>query len=190
MRTVVIHSLFPSGRSHWLLAWWRVWVGIPLSRSSWPLAAKRKMWILCLQTVQPHRQPARRLRSHAQWVASTVFASFFQSCCCWALCLVSLNCNSFSSLGDELQTLFSSRCNLYWDWITSAQWANHVLWHQATMQVLQKGGIELALVLPLSLQPCVICWAQSPQYLQLPQNVPNLGCTWMRYEGSWSWPIS
>lgn len=33
----------------------------------------RKMWILCPQAIQPHRQPAKRLRSHAQWVAATFF---------------------------------------------------------------------------------------------------------------------
>ena len=53
VRVVVIHSLFSSGGAHWLLAWWKIWAGSPLSGPSWPLAAERKMWVLCPQTVQP-----------------------------------------------------------------------------------------------------------------------------------------
>lgn len=56
----------------------------------------------------PAGQPAKNLKSHAQRVAATFFlARLFQGCCCWAFCLVSLNCSSFSSLGGELQTLLS-----------------------------------------------------------------------------------
>lgn len=95
----------------------------------------------------------------------------FQGWCCWALCLLFLNCNSFSSLGDELQTLFSSRCNLYWDWTTSAEWAKHVLWHHATMQDLQKEALGLVLV-PAP-EFAVIGWAHSPQYRQLAPGQPQ-----------------
>lgn len=124
VRVMVIHSLLSSGESHWWLACWKIWVGSPPSGlallSLWQLRERCEFSAHRLSSLVG--QPAKSLKSHAQGVAATFFLPcLFQGCHCWAFCLVSLSCSSFSSLGAELQALLSSRCNFYFGWITSTQ---------------------------------------------------------------------